>query len=347
MTQARIALLTPFSPIGWTSQVSLEQSYRQIPEDVRLRWDNETQRKAWEAYNLQRYQEREAEIAQQAAEEAERNNHSTAWIIWDEVGTFAEGGVSLFVDLVEGKPEVLKERANEVADGMAGLVGMAVHPVQTYHQISESSSGQKTRMMTELVLGFLPLKTKVPKLPFDMPRPNPGMEVVGADGMVYRIAEKDLPGPEKNGYMRSEGTGQGVGIGSRSVEESLEKINEIRQANNIGGKRNIAFAEYEINGSTGEIIGVSGKADRAGTAGVPNQRKFETITTPDGNPRTLDAEVKILEELASQLPTNVTGKVHLFSELPFCQSCSGVIKQFKEQFPNVEVIISHGPSKSR
>ncbi|WP_458122143.1 hypothetical protein [Paenibacillus sp. Z6-24] len=214
MTQARIALLTPFSPIGWISQVSLEQSYRQIPEDVRLRWDNETQRKVWEAYNLQRYQEREAEIAQQAAEEAERNNHSTAWIIWDEVGTFAEGGVSLFVDLVEGKPEVLKERANEVADGMAGLVGMAVHPVQTYHQISESSSGQKTRMMTELVLGFLPLKTKVPKLPFDMPRPNPGMEVVGADGMVYRIAEKDLPGPEKNGYIRSEGTDKPQNLGN-------------------------------------------------------------------------------------------------------------------------------------
>ncbi|WP_046216685.1 hypothetical protein, partial [Paenibacillus wulumuqiensis] len=71
MTQARITLLTPFSPIGWTSRVNLEQSYRQIPEDVRLRWDNETQRKVWEAYNLQRYQEREAEIAQQAAEEAE------------------------------------------------------------------------------------------------------------------------------------------------------------------------------------------------------------------------------------------------------------------------------------
>jgi len=205
MTQARIALLTPFSPIGWTSQVSLEQSYRQIPADVRLRWDNETQRKGLEAYNLQRRQEKEAEVAQQAAEEAKRNNHSTAWIIWDEVGVFAEGGVSLFVDLVEGKPEVLKERANEVTDGMAGLIGMAVHPVQTYHQISEASSGQKTRMMTELALGFLPLKTKLPKLPFDMPKLNPGMEVAGADGMVYRIAEKDLPSPEKNGYMRSEG----------------------------------------------------------------------------------------------------------------------------------------------
>jgi hypothetical protein len=143
------------------------------------------------------------------------------------------------------------------------------------------------------------------------------------------------------------GTGEITRIGSRSVEESLDKINEIRQANNIGGKRNIAFAEYEIDGLTDEIIGVSGKADRAGTAGVPNQRKFETITTPDGNPRTLDAEVKILEELASQLPNNASGKVHLFSELPFCESCAGVIKQFKEQFPNVEVIISHGPSKSR
>jgi len=77
MTQARIALLTPFSPMGWTSKVSLEQAYRQILEDVLLRWENEKQRKVWEVYNWQRYQEREAEIAQQAAEEAERNNHST------------------------------------------------------------------------------------------------------------------------------------------------------------------------------------------------------------------------------------------------------------------------------
>ncbi|MGZ0050582.1 deaminase domain-containing protein [Brevibacillus gelatini] len=160
-------------------------------------------------------------------------------------------------------------------------------------------------------------------------------------------AERVSGALKRGASSKVEGTGQGVGIGSRTVEESLEKINEIRKANKIGGKRNIAFAEYEINGSTGEIIGVSGKAERAGTAGVPNQRKFETITTPDGNPRTLDAEVKILEELASQLSSNASGKVHLFSELPFCQSCLGVIKQFKEQFPNVEVIISHGPSKSR
>jgi len=143
------------------------------------------------------------------------------------------------------------------------------------------------------------------------------------------------------------GTGDPAKIGSRTVAESLDKVNSIRQEFNIGSKRNIAFAEYEINGSKGEVMGVSGKADRVGTAGVPSERKFETITTPDGNPRTLDAEVKILEELASKLPSDASGKIYLFSELPFCDSCSGVIKQFKELFPNTEIILSHGPSKTR
>ena len=262
MTQARIALLTPFSPIGWTSQVSLEQSYRQIPADVRLRWDNETQRKGLEAYNLQRRQEKEAEVAQQAAEEAERNNHSTAWIIWDEVGVFAEGGVSLFVDLVEGKPEVLKERANEVADGMAGLIGMAIHPVETYHQISEASSGQKTRMLTELALGFLPLKTKLPKLPFDMPKLNPGMEVAGADGMVYPIAEKDLPSSEKNGNMRSEGTGQG----SKPVVDKERWLGNLQNTENFkqGTKENGLSHIFD-----GEIL-KKGNANGFHYEGMPN-----------------------------------------------------------------------------
>ncbi len=57
------------------------------------------------------------------------------------------------------------------------------------------------------------------------------MEVVGADGMVYRIAEKDLPGPEKNGYMRSEGTDKinltepSLSKGSKLTDEELEMFN--------------------------------------------------------------------------------------------------------------------------
>jgi len=341
MTQARIALLTPFSPIGWTSQVSLEQSYRQIPADVLLRWDNEIQRKAQEAYNLQRRQEKEAEVAQQAAEEAERNNHSTAWIIWDEVGVFAEGGVSLFVNLVEGKPEVLKERANEVADVMARLIGMAVHPVETYHQISEASSGQKTRMMTELALGFLPLKTKLPKLPFDMSRPNLGMEAVGADGMVYPIAEKDVPSPEKNGHMRSEGTGDGRDwFPTRQIDpdaegHSIQRVSELKSRLSNGALNksgsNFAYAEVDISEIKKEFYAhsqVDGpppphqtKMNYDGFSFKPQgEIRYPAEDAPNSIgkliPRNGDTEHKIINDLANQLGEpnpNITGKIKLFT----------------------------------
>jgi hypothetical protein len=130
----------------------------------------------------------------------------------------------------------------------------------------------------------------------------------------------------------------------RSVKNSLEKVEKIRQTHNVGVKRNIAFAEFDINGRTGELIGISGKAERPGTVGVPKQRRFETITTGN-NPRTLDAEVKILEEMATRIPKNSKGTIHLFSELPICVSCSGVIQQFEKQFPNIELIVTHGPGR--
>lgn len=87
----------------------------------------------------------------------------------------------------------------------------------------------------------------------------------------------------------------------RTVENSLEKVADIRKTLDIGQKRNIAFAEFNIDGKAGELIGVSGKANRTGTVGIPENPRFETIKTGN-NPRTLDSEVKILENLAAQLP---------------------------------------------
>ncbi|MEF7497272.1 deaminase domain-containing protein [Lysinibacillus sphaericus] len=138
----------------------------------------------------------------------------------------------------------------------------------------------------------------------------------------------------------AKGTGQATVV--RSTEQSLNRVDQIRQEFNVGSKRNIAFAEYEINGKKGELIGVSGNADRVGTVGVPDKRIFDTITTGN-NPRTLDSEVKILEDLSSSLSKDASGKIYLFSELPFCISCAGVIKQFKQRFPNIDIIIDHGP----
>lgn len=130
----------------------------------------------------------------------------------------------------------------------------------------------------------------------------------------------------------------------QSTEQSMNKINQIREEFNVGSKRNITFADYEIDGKIGELIGVSGNAERAGTVGFPENRMFETVSTGN-NPRTVDSEVKILENLALNLSKDFSGKEYLFSELPFCISCSGVINQFKLKFPLIEIIVGHGPER--
>lgn len=130
----------------------------------------------------------------------------------------------------------------------------------------------------------------------------------------------------------------------RSVDSSLAKVADTRQALNIGVKRNIAFAEYTINGESGELIGISGNASRPGTAEVPTTRLFQTIKTGN-NDRMLDSEVKILETLASKIPPNAVGDIHLFSELPLCISCQGVVPQFQQAFPGIRLVVTHGPGR--
>jgi hypothetical protein len=117
--------------------------------------------------------------------------------------------------------------------------------------------------------------------------------------------------PSHSGTMQV-GTNAPNNIPIRTVENSLEKVAGIRGNLDIGQKRNIAFAEFSIDGKAGELIGVSGKANRPGTVGIPENPRFETITTGN-NPRTLDSEVKILENLSAQLSPGAKGTINLFS----------------------------------
>jgi filamentous hemagglutinin len=106
----------------------------------------------------------------------------------------------------------------------------------------------------------------------------------------------------------------------------------------------VAVADYSINGASGELIGVSGAAARPGTVGVPSSPVFQPSST-GGFSRALDAEYKILEDLATQLgpsSSSVRGTVNIYSELPVCSSCSAVIDQFTARYPNVVVNVSSG-----
>lgn len=64
--------------------------------------------------------------------------------------------------------------------------------------------------------------------------------------------------------------------------------------------------------------------------------------------RAIDSEAKILEDIAHQLGYNkfcvdetVKGNVYLITERVPCPSCQDVIEQFKQMFPNVNVIVKN------
>lgn len=129
----------------------------------------------------------------------------------------------------------------------------------------------------------------------------------------------------------------------RSVDDSLELVRIIRQELHVGRKRNVAYPDYEIDGEVGRVVGVSGDAVRKGASDIPEVRRFETFEI--GHPRDFEAELKTLENLGSRLPSNAVGTLHLFSEIPFCASCEGVIDQFENAYPGIHMVRTHGPTR--
>ena len=109
----------------------------------------------------------------------------------------------------------------------------------------------------------------------------------------------------------------------------------------IAGSRNVAVAEYWIDGTAADLVGVSGLALRPGTVNPPTQPVFAAFEVDFD--RGLDAEYKILEEIAARIgpARELSGVVHIYSELPICLSCNSVIEQFQNRY-GIEVIVATG-----
>lgn len=119
----------------------------------------------------------------------------------------------------------------------------------------------------------------------------------------------------------------------------LERISRIRSDLGVGKGRNIAFGEGHINGKDfGEVLGVSGR----NTPGVQmsSQRIFRTGV--DEFDRAFDGEVFVLENFARRLKPTDSGAIRLVSERTFCDSCSDVVTQFRQRFPNIRLILVDG-----
>ena len=65
--------------------------------------------------------------------------------------------------------------------------------------------------------------------------------------------------------------------------------------------------------------------------------------------RITDSEYRMLNQLANDLGAvkgakypNIIGELKIVSENPYCTSCTGIIQQFHEMYPNIKLILVDG-----
>lgn len=119
--------------------------------------------------------------------------------------------------------------------------------------------------------------------------------------------------------------------GNRRVRRKIEN-----------GQGNVAFADYNIDGNSGTANAFSGRDAIDGYVPyVPNDQRLLPATEAGaaGHLRDVDGEAKMLENLYRNTDESSTGTVTMFTERDACSSCEGVIEQFMEERPGIEVIL--------
>lgn len=141
---------------------------------------------------------------------------------------------------------------------------------------------------------------------------------------------------------------------------------KVKTFRNMLGKQpmksgNVGYALTNIENVVSEIYGYStyNNIDKALSYGakideenikvawLPEESPLEAFHAPNINwkpySRIYDSEYKILSDIDRQLKGNTaaTGKILLFTEKECCDSCTDVIIQFCERYPNIDIEIVH------
>ncbi len=124
----------------------------------------------------------------------------------------------------------------------------------------------------------------------------------------------------------------------RNVVARGATVESLRAANTISGKKNIAFAEYEIGGMRGDRWAVSGESPRGGSVAPVSNPQFSSA-------RPFDTEKLILEDLVATVIKggNPNGTIRIHTERPACEHCEGVIAEFMQMFPGIRVTVTNLP----
>jgi hypothetical protein len=140
---------------------------------------------------------------------------------------------------------------------------------------------------------------------------------------------------------------------AEQIQEELSSV--LREGGPAGGKKAIAAARIQVPGYTGPSIitrSRSGQGDSTpgqqrvhhATSPATDQRKFTTCIVCNSpgehnKSRAFDAEIKIFEELSSNLPASGKGFVYVACNQPLCPSCTNAGFEFAKQHPGVRLIV--------
>ncbi|NFF59838.1 phage head morphogenesis protein [Clostridium botulinum] len=83
------------------------------------------------------------------------------------------------------------------------------------------------------------------------------------------------------------------------------------------------------------------KGDKSDFILHKDDREFKTLVI-NGIPREYCTEAKFFEFINDNITIDYSGEITILSELDMCESCRGVLKQFKNKYPNVKVNIVSG-----
>jgi hypothetical protein len=131
------------------------------------------------------------------------------------------------------------------------------------------------------------------------------------------------------------------------IKDALNKIRDYRTGKPGGG--NYGYLDGTVKGNV-----IDNKVWKSGPANTDIEPQiFDAIPVTGSNGttwlRNTDSEFKMLNKLADDLGgvkgktySDVPGTLKIVSENPYCASCQGVIQQFSEMFPNIEIKLIDG-----
>lgn len=116
------------------------------------------------------------------------------------------------------------------------------------------------------------------------------------------------------------------------------------------GRGNVAVSKLDADGEVSDIVAISGEVDVDGFAPyIPNdERRLKAGGAGHGRYlRDVDAEAKILEQTLNMTTDDSTGVLRIFTELPMCDGCSALVRNFQRYRLGIAVEVVDGKGGRR